>query len=125
MKYLLDTHALLWYLTDDENLSANARSIIDASEIFFSKVSLWEIAIKQSLGKLRYKNSIPQILDFCRQEGFIKLPVSEKHIEHIKSLDFIHRDPFDRLLISCAQCENLAIITRDAIIPKYDVKTVW
>ena len=111
MKYLLDTHALLWYLTDDVNLSETAHSIIDTAECYFSKVSLWEIAIKQSLGKLQYKHSIPDILDLCRQENFLNIPVTENHIE--------------RLLIAQAQCENLTLITRDTIIPKYDVKTVW
>ena len=125
MKYLLDTHALLWYLTDDVNLSETAHSIIDTAECYFSKVSLWEIAIKQSLGKLQYKHSIPEILDLCRQENFLNIPVTENHIERIKTLDFIHRDPFDRLLIAQAQYENLTLITRDTIIPKYDVKTVW
>ena len=125
MKYLLDTHTLLWYLIDDENISNTARDIIDTSECFYSKVSLWEIAIKQSLGKLHYQKSILEIVSYCKQEFFLNLPVTEKHLEHLKSLDFIHHDPFDRLLISCAQCENLTIITRDKTIPKYDVKTVW
>ncbi|MBP5359003.1 MAG: type II toxin-antitoxin system VapC family toxin [Treponema sp.] len=125
MKYLLDTHTILWYLTDDNNLSVNARSIIDSSDCFYSKISLWEIAIKQSLGKLHYKNSIDEISEFCKLEGFLQLNVLENHMEHLKTLEFIHRDPFDRLLISCAQCEDLTIITRDSTIPKYDVKTVW
>ena len=125
MKYLLDTHTILWYLTDDNNLSVNARSIIDSSDCFYSKISLWEIGIKQSLGKLHYKNSIDEISEFCKLEGFLQLNVLENHMEHLKTLEFIHRDPFDRLLISCAQCEDLTIITRDSTIPKYDVKTVW
>ena len=87
--------------------------------------SLWEIAIKQKLGKLDDKVSIPELEDFCKDAGFIQLPTISKFIENTKSLEFIHRDPFDRLLISCAQCENLTIITCDGIIPKYAVKTVW
>ena len=125
MKYILDTHALLWYLNDDENLSEKAHKIIDTEDCFYCKVSLWEIAIKQSLGKLKYKSSIPEIVEMCRQENFLSIPVTENHIEQIKTLDFIHRDPFDRLLIAIAQSENLTIITRDTIIPKYPVKTVW
>lgn len=125
MSYLLDSHALLWYLLDDENLSKNAHSIIDTEECFYSNVSLWEIAIKQSLGKLNYKETIPSIIRMCEIEQFFNLPVSGKNIETIKTLPFIHNDPFDRLLIAQAQNENLTIITRDAIISRYDVKTVW
>ena len=125
MKYLLDTHALLWYLNDDENLSEKAHKIIDTEDCFYCKLSLWEIAIKQSLGKLKYKCSVLEIAEMCRQEHFLRIPVTEKHIERIKTLDFIHRDPFDRLLIAIAQTEDLTIITRDTIIPKYDVKTLW
>ena len=125
MKYLLDTHTLLWYLNDDENLSEKAHKIIDTEDCFYCKVSLWEIAIKQSLGKLKYKKSIPEIVAMCRQENFLSIPINENHIECIKTLDFIHRDPFDRLLIAIAQAENMTIITRDTIIQKYPVSTVW
>ena len=125
MKYLLDTHTLLWYLNDDENLSEKAHKIIDTEDCFYCKVALWEIAIKQSLGKLKYKKSIPEIVAMCRQENFLSIPINENHIECIKTLDFIHRDPFDRLLIAIAQAENMTIITRDTIIQKYPVSTVW
>ena len=69
-KYLLDTHALLWYLLDDESLSRKAKEIIDTSTCYFSKVSLWEIAIKQSLGKLRYKENIISIANYCKKRVF-------------------------------------------------------
>lgn len=125
MKYLLDTHTLLWYLLDDKSLSATARRTVDTEECFYSKVSLWEIAIKQSIGKLRYKHSIPKIKDLCDQENFLNLTVTEEHIERIKTLPFIHGDPFDRILVAQAQSEDFTIITRDKFIPQYDVKTLW
>lgn len=125
MKYLLDTHALLWYLLGDNNLSQTAQKIIDTQECFCSTASLWEIAIKQSLGKLRYRESIPSIVHLCEIENFQNIYISAEHIENIKTLPFIHRDPFDRLLISQASLEKMTIITRDLIIPKYDVETVW
>ncbi|MBQ8211133.1 MAG: type II toxin-antitoxin system VapC family toxin [Treponema sp.] len=124
-KYLLDTHTLLWYLLDDENLSKKAKEIIDKSECYFSKVSLWEIAIKQSLGKLRYKESIISITNYCKQESFFEIPITEKDFENIKSLPFIHNDPFDRLLIAQAQNSNLTLITKDMYISQYEVKTLW
>ena len=125
MQYLLDTHAILWYVDANANLPLSLRDTIDSSDCFYSVASLWEIAIKQSLGKLKYKCSVLEIAEMCRQEHFLRIPVTEKHIERIKTLDFIHRDPFDRLLIAIAQTEDLTIITRDTIIPKYDVKTLW
>lgn len=125
MRYLLDTHTLLWYLLDNENLSQNARDAIDTRECFYSVASLWEIAIKQSLGKLRYRETIPSIERLCEIENFHQLHAKAEHIERIKHLPFIHRDPFDRLLIAQCVTENFTLITRDAIISKYDLRTLW
>ena len=125
MKYLLDTHTILWYAQGSRELSQKVKTIIENNECFYSIASLWEIAIKQKLGKLDDAVSITELEDFCKDAGFKQLPTISIFIEKTKLLEFIHRDPFDRLLISCAQCENLTIITRDRIIPKYDVKTVW
>lgn len=91
----------------------------------YSKVSLWEIAIKQAIGKLRYKHSIPQIERLCQDENFIEARVTASEIEKVKDLPFIHSDPFDRLIVSQATANDFTIITRDTIIPKYPVKTLW
>ena len=125
MKYLLDTHAILWYAQGNTELSENAHSIMESEDCFYSIASLWEIAIKQKLGKLNGSLTITELDEFCKEAGFIKIPTSSSHIEKTKTLDFIHRDPFDRLLIAIAQSESLTIITKDTIIPQYDVKTVW
>ena len=125
MKYLLDTHAILWYAQGSGELSANARTLMESEECFYSMASLWEVAIKQKLGKLDGTLSIKELEELCANMGFVKILTKSEHIEKTKSLDFIHRDPFDRLLIALAQSENLTIITRDTILPKYDVKTVW
>ena len=125
MEYLLDTHTLLWYAQGSNELSKTAKSLMESEDCFYSMASLWEIAIKQKLGKLDASLSIYDLKSFCDDMEFLQLPTMSKYIENTKTLDFIHRDPFDRLLISCAQCENLTIITRDAIIPKYNVNTVW
>ena len=124
MKYFLDTHALPWYLFDSENLSGTAKEIINNEFCYYSKVSLWEIAIKQSRNLLQYKNSIQDIIDACKEEEFEELSVSGKSLELIRNLPDIHRDPFDRLLITMAQENNLTIVTKDSKIPLYDVKTV-
>ena len=125
MKYLLDTHTLLWYVFDDSNLSETAKNLINNEFCFYSKVSLWEIAIKQSKKLLSYKQSISDIIKACKDEEFEELFVSDKALELIKTLPDIHKDPFDRLLITMAITDDLTIITRDTQIPLYNVKTVW
>ena len=125
MNYLLDTHAILWYAQGSAELSTKARSLIESEECFYSIASLWEIAIKQKLGKIDAALTILELEAFCKSAHFVQLPTRTEYIEKTKSLDFIHRDPFDRLLIALAQTEDLTIITRDSIIPKYNVKTIW
>ena len=126
MNYLLDTHAILLYAQGNQELSQKAKAIMENEQCFYSIASFWEIAIKQKLGKLDNALTIPELEELCKNSGFIQLPTISQYVEHTKSLDFIHRDPFDRLLISIAQCEDLTIVTRDTIIPKYNnVKTVW
>ena len=125
MNYLLDTHAILLYAQGNKELSQKAKAIMESEKCFYSLASFWEIAIKQKLGKLDNNLTVFELEELCKNSGFIKLPTKSKYVEHTKSLDFIHRDPFDRLLISIAQCEDLTIITRDTIIPKYNVNTTW
>ena len=125
MKYLLDTHAILWYAQGNGELSQNARSLMESETCFYSIASLWEIAIKQKLGKLDMALAVTELDEFCKNAGFQQLPINASHIEKTKTLDFIHRDPFDRLLIATAQLENITIITKDTIIPKYEVETTW
>ncbi|MBR4824373.1 MAG: type II toxin-antitoxin system VapC family toxin [Spirochaetaceae bacterium] len=124
--YLIDTHALLWYLRDSEELSQTARKLIDNEEqIFTSIASLWEIAIKHSIGKLDLEFTISQIEQLCKQKDISILPIEAKHLDKLRNLPNHHNDPFDRLIICQALSENLGIITRDTIIPKYPVNTVW
>ena len=125
MNYLLDTHAILLYAQGNQELSQKAKAIMENEQCFYSIASFWEIAIKQKLGKLDNALTIPELEELCKNSGFIQLPTISQYVERTKSLDFIHRDPFDRLLISIAQCEDLTIVTRDAIIPKYKVNTTW
>lgn len=125
MRYLLDTHVILWYAQGSSELAGAVRKIIAHEECCFSVASLWEIAIKQRLGKLNCRVAMPELAKFCEGEGFERLAIEPEHVERTKALPDIHKDPFDRLLIAQAQTENLVIITRDAQIPKYDVPTVW
>ena len=125
--YLLDTHALLWFLRDDPRLSSTAKSILISPRfsIHVSSISLWEIALKRNLGKLDFDYSIDDIAKMCVDSAIALLNIRPDELDDLARLPFIHRDSFDRLLISQARTRNLTIITKDSIIPKYDVQTVW
>ena len=124
--YILDTHTLLWFFDGDERLSSHAKDIIQTEDnVYISIVSFWEIAIKQSIKKLELKNSPSELITLAEQQAINILQISPKHLDMIKTLKKIHNDPFDRLIIAQAQCENMTIITKDLIIPKYKVKILW
>lgn len=125
--YLLDTNALLYFLYDSGKLSKRASDIIyhNDEKINVSIVSMWEIAIKSSIGKLEIKSSISKIAETCEKEQFDILSIKPFHLDEIGRLPMIHGDPFDRLIISQAIAENLIIITKDGTIPLYNVKVLW
>lgn len=129
MKFLLDTHTILWYLFGDKRLSENARQIIESDICYYSYASFWEISIKQSKKKLEFTHTIYEIDEMCREAGFRKLPITLDDFNRVRNLQFQenvkHNDPFDRILISQAIENNLTIITRDENIPLYSIKTVW
>lgn len=128
MRLLLDTHALLWFLEDNPDLSPKAKAAIEHpdTETLVSIASLWEIAIKANLGKLEltepYETLFPAQLDM---NGFIQLPVRLPHLYQLERLPQIHRDPFDRLLIAQARAENLIIVSQDTHFPAYGVSILW
>jgi PIN domain nuclease of toxin-antitoxin system len=125
---LLDTHVLIWWIRDDPRLSRSGRVVIDdsANKRLVSYASLWEIAIKSKLGKLSVGGL--DTLDLARaleKLEFILLPIQLEHISGLEKLDILHRDPFDRLLIAQAQELGVPLITNDAKIRQYPVKTIW
>lgn len=120
MRLLLDTHVFLWCVLDDAKLSKKARTLIlNADERYVSSASIWEIAIKKSLGKLDHDNEIGELTEAIPASGFIELPVTAKHAAAVYALDPIHRDPFDRLLIAQAICEPLIFLTIDKQLQSY------
>ena len=126
MKYLLDTHVLLWYLRNSAELSDSAHETIDhAQSVFVSIASLWEIAIKQSIGKLKLEVSTPRLEQLCSERDIRMIGIRTAEIERVKTLPDIHRDPFDRLLVAQAQEGGYVIVTRDRMIPQYPVQTIW
>jgi PIN domain nuclease of toxin-antitoxin system len=119
--YLLDTHILLWWLANDPRLSKTARICIanPAHKIFVSAVSIWEIAVKKSLGKL----SVPDnFIAATAKAGFEALPVTFAHAMRVVSLPLHHNDPFDRLLIAQALEQGFVLITQDEKVHQYPLK---
>lgn len=123
-RLLIGTHALLWWLTDDPALSPAARDAIadPAHEPFVSAASVWEIAIKRSLGKLTAPDDLP---DRIEAEGFPWLPISPKHAWQVRALPLHHRDPFDRIIVAQALTEHIPIITADPRVGRYGVQVRW
>lgn len=126
MKYLLDTNALLFVFSAPSKLSVRARRIVRGElDLSVSVVSFWEIAIKQSIGKLQFNMTIPNLESLCIERNIQILSLGSTAIERIKALPTIHGDPFDRLIIAQAQMEDMTIVTCDKIMPQFPVKTVW
>ena len=126
MKYLLDTNALLFVFSAPSKLSVRARRIVRGElDLSVSVVSFWEIAIKQSIGKLQFNMTIPNLESLCIGRNIQILSLGSTAIERIKALPTIHGDPFDRLIIAQAQMEDMTIVTCDKIMPQYPVKTGW
>ncbi len=124
MRFLLDTHALLWAEMAPETLSEAARTALSApgAELLVSAVSALEIAIKWKLGRLKLPLPPGEFLRTrLARSRIAALPVSVEHAAHVASLPLLHNDPFDRLLVAQAQLEGLILITRDEWIPRYDV----
>ncbi|NJP25690.1 type II toxin-antitoxin system VapC family toxin [Microbispora sp. SCL1-1] len=119
MRMLLDTHVVLWWLSDDPTLADEIKSMIEEEpEVFVSPATLWEVAIKQSIGKLVAPDDL---VERIRDSEFRELPIRFGHTIEAGRLPLLHRDPFDRLLIAQARHEGLSLVTRDGRIPKYDV----
>ena len=125
--YILDTCAFIWAVQNSPNLSPKVLAILDGDDdVFVSQASFWEIAIKQTTGKLNLDKDIFALEDVCKAEEIQILPLELAYFERIKTLPLIHRDPFDRIIIASAIEEDLIILTSDSEIVKYqDVKTLW
>jgi len=128
VKALLDTHAFLWWVTDNPKLSPTAKDFIIApnNTIYLSAVSGWEMAIKWSIGKLTLPIQ-PDIFVKKQMEinNFTPLPIQMAHGLYVHELPEIHKDPFDRLLIAQSKLENLLLISADTVFQQYPVSLLW
>ncbi len=127
MDILLDTYALIWFINGDASLPDKAITLIKdiKTNCFVSIASIWEIAIKLSLGKLELNGELKDISRIMEQYQIELLPIVFGHIQELLTLEYQHRDPFDRIIISQAFVENLIIITKDENFKKYNVSVVW
>jgi len=130
LRFLLDTHVLLWAANADKHgqISSNAGNILrnTSHELFISRVSLWEISIKFSLGKLpNLKNGTDDLFRFATDNGIRFLNIEQRYLKLLEGLPFVHRDPFDRLLVATAIAEDMTILTADENIRQYDVLWAW
>jgi len=128
MRLLLDTHALLWWWNDDAQLSDTARRALadERNEVLVSAASAWEIATKQRIGKLPIWPWPAGGFDgMVAAEGFTSLPIQARHAWQAGTLDWSHRDPFDRMLAAQAMLEGLTLVSRDAIFAERSVSVLW
>jgi PIN domain nuclease of toxin-antitoxin system len=131
MDFILDTHALLWYAEGNKRLSKRARDMIDdaSNKRLVSMASLWEIAIKHSIGKLTLTPSYQHVVEgVIAANRFHVLAIARTHLVRVARLDFPpngHRDPFDRLLVAQSLAEDVPIVSRDGAFGAYDVEVVW
>ena len=125
MRLLLDTHALLWYLTTPEKLPAAAHRAIRSAEneVYASLASAWEVSIKVAIGKLAFDTrGLAQALPAVGVEA---LGISLQHAARVAELPLHHRDPFDRMLVAQAMCESMTLVSGDRALAKYGVRLLW
>lgn len=128
MRLLLDTHALLWWFTNDPKLSATAQSAIADTDntIFVSAASAWEIATKQRIGKLQGLDGVAQrYSELVAADGFAHLPMTTAHALRAGGYTVDHRDPFDRMLAAQSELEALVLVTLDPLLARFGCKTLW
>lgn len=127
MRYLLDTHAYLWLAREDPRLP---RRVIDAfvdggTAWYLSAASVWEMAIKSSLGKLSLRTPLDRLVSGGLDQGVRMLDVESQHAMRVEDLPFHHRDPFDRLLVAQARHEGLQLVSRDGVFDAYGIARIW
>lgn len=128
MKYLLDTHALLWWWIEPMQLSDTVKQVIynPHNQIFVSPINLWELAIKYQKGKLpQARTAIDEFETLIQEDSFELLPIKLTHTRTAALYNQPHSDPFDRILVAQAQCEQLILISKDSKLPQFGIQILW
>lgn len=126
MRQLLDTHIFIWFVMGDPRISVSMRSQIENNENLLSIASVWEMAIKHSIGKLNFGLAFNEFIEQqIIRNGIELLPITIDHITVVATLSLHHRDPFYRLLIAQALGENIPLVSADKIFDAYSIKRVW
>ena len=127
MRILVDTQAFIWFVEDDKQLPSKVKKELEDidNSIIISIASLWEMTIKMTLGKLQLGCQIEEMIDKVYQNGFEILPILPDHIIKLSKLDYFHRDPFDRIIISQGLSENMVIVSSDKVFDEYRIKRKW
>jgi len=128
VRLLLDTHAFLWWVADDERLSPRAAALIaePSNEVLVSAATAWEVVVKSALGRVEVPTPVDRFLTAqIEANAFIPLPIHMRHALGLAALPQIHRDPFDRILVAQAVAEDLTIVSRDRVMDGYPVTVEW
>jgi PIN domain nuclease of toxin-antitoxin system len=128
VRLLLDTHAFLWWIADDQRLSPRAAALIGdgSNEVIVSAASAWEIVVKSRLGRVEVPTPLDRFLTAqLEANAFIPLPIQMRHALGLEALPDLHRDPFDRILVAQAVAEDLTLVSRDRVLSAYPVPVEW
>jgi len=126
MEIIIDTQSFIWFFEDNPRLPSSIRLYMERSgRLSISIASFWEITIKTSLGKLAVPEGISGLMDKALFKGFKILPIEREHLIVLSTLEFIHRDPFDRIIIAQSIAENMPVISSDNVFKQYPVNCVW
>jgi PIN domain nuclease of toxin-antitoxin system len=126
MRYLVDTQSFIWFVEDNAKLPASIRALMenDDSQLIISIASLWEMTIKMSIGKLTLSGDIASMIAKVVENGFTIPSIEPKHLITLSTLDYMHRDPFDRIIVSQSMCDGLPLISSDTVFAQYPVERV-
>ena len=126
MNVLIDTQTLIWFCEDNTRLPVSVKIYMESSNgLFVSMASFWEITIKTGVGKLKTDGNIADIMDKAVSKGFKILSIEREHLIVLSSLDLVHRDPFDRIIIAQAIAENMPLVSSDNVFKQYPVNCIW
>jgi PIN domain nuclease of toxin-antitoxin system len=127
MNVLIDTQSFIWFTEDDIKIPEKIKNFMNSKDnvLLLSIASLWEITIKTSMGKLKMQKSIDSVIKDISETGFKILPIKAEHLLNLSKLEFIHRDPFDRMIISQGIAENIPVISSDGVFKEYPIQVIW